>query len=44
MVDDPLKDYQKDKISLRELKMLKPGTKIILKAITEVKIYQGKKK
>ena len=38
-----LSDYNKGIISLRELKMMKPDTRIILKAICEVKIY-GKRK
>lgn len=39
-----LSDYNKGIISLRELKMLVPDTKIRLKAICEAKIYQGKNK
>lgn len=42
--EEAQKKFENDKISLRELKMLRPDTKIILKAICEVKDYSNRTK
>jgi hypothetical protein len=42
--EEYLKLYREGKMSLRQLKKDCPDTKIVQQAITEVKLYTGKKK